>query len=76
VNRALNSPRLKRAVFRVLGPRRYDRVSKRVAGAVTRPAGGSAVPPELEQDLREELRPDVVRTSELVGRDLAAIWGY
>ena len=76
LNRALNSPRLKRAVFRVLGPRRYDRVSKRVAGAVMRPAGGRAVPPELEQELREELRPDVVRTSELVGRDLTAIWGY
>ena len=76
LNRALNSPRLKRAVFRVLGPRRYDRVSKGVAGAVMRPAGGSTLPPELEAELREELRPDVARTSELVGRDLAAIWGY
>jgi hypothetical protein len=76
LNRALNAPRLKRAVFRVLGPRRYDRVSKRVAGAVMQPASGSAVAPELEAELREELRPDVARTSELVGRDLAAIWGY
>ena len=76
LNRALNSPRLKRAVFRVLGPRRYDRASKRVAGTVMRPAAGSAVPPELEAELREELRPDVARTSELVECDLTAIWGY
>jgi hypothetical protein len=47
-----------------------------VAGAVMRRTGGSAIPPELEAELREELRPDVARASELVGRDLAAIWGY
>ena len=34
------------------------------------------IPPALDRELREELRPEVDRVSELVGRDLRSVWGY
>jgi hypothetical protein len=32
--------------------------------------------PLLEQELRDEFRPEVERVSKIVGRDLGAVWGY
>ena len=79
LNRALNSPRLKRALFRVLGPRRYDRAEQ--AGrrdAMMRPAAGSG-------GCRRSPRARAARGAASRGRRAPpsssaaisrAIWGY
>jgi hypothetical protein len=76
LNRALNAPALKRTLFKALGSRRYDALSKRVAGATMKRADRAELAPSLERELREELRPEVDRVSELVGRDLRSVWGF
>jgi Sulfotransferase family len=76
LNRVLNSPALKGSVFRVLGPRRYDALRKTVARALLREQRAPEVSSSLERELREELADEVDRVSELVGRDLRAVWGY
>jgi hypothetical protein len=76
LNRLLNTPALKRAVFRILGPSRYDAFRKRVAGLIMKEQERTGFSPALEQELREELKAEVERVSTLVGRDLRAVWGY
>jgi hypothetical protein len=76
LNRALNTPALKRALFRALGPRRYDALSKNVAEATMKRTDREELPESLELELRRELRAEVDRVSDLVGRDLHAVWGY
>jgi Sulfotransferase domain len=76
LNRALNTPALKRTLFRTLGPRRYDALRKSVARVTMRREARPGIPPELERDLRLELAPEVDRVSALVGRDLRTLWGY
>jgi hypothetical protein len=76
LNQALNTPALKRVLFKALGPRRYTILQKRVAGLVMKEQPRPELSPALERELREELRPEVERVSELVGRDLAPVWGY
>lgn len=76
LNRMLNMPVLKRGAFKALGPQRYNRLSKSVAGATMTTATREGIPESLARELREELGPEVDRVSELVGRDLGSIWGY
>jgi hypothetical protein len=75
LNRALNTPAVKRSLFRALGSRRYDALRGRVAGATMKRADRGEIPPSIERELREELRPEVDRVSELVDRDLRSLWG-
>lgn len=74
VNRALNTPVLKRTAFKVLGPRRYNSLSKSVADATMKPAERTEIPEALARELRKELAPEVDRISQLVGRDLGSVW--
>jgi hypothetical protein len=76
VNQMLNTPALKRALFKVLGPVRYGTVKRRVAGLVLREQPRAELPPALERELRDEFGPEVDRVSRLLGRDLRPIWGY
>jgi hypothetical protein len=76
LNQVLNTPAFKRVLFKALGPRRYTVLQKRVAGLVMKEEPRPELSPALERELREELRPEVERVSELVGRDLAPVWGY
>jgi hypothetical protein len=76
LNQVLNTPAFKRAIFRILGPSRYDAVRKGVAGLLMREQPRRDLSPQLERELREELAPDVDRVSALVGRDLRTVWGY
>jgi hypothetical protein len=76
VNQVLNTPAIKRALFKVLGPARYGTVKSRVAGLVLREQPRAELPPALERELRDEFGPEVDRVSRLLGRDLRPIWGY
>jgi Sulfotransferase family len=76
LNQVLNTPAFKRVLFKALGPRRYTALQKRVAGLVMKEQPRAELSPVLEQELRDEFRPEVERVSELVGRDLGLLWGY
>lgn len=76
LNQALNTPALKRMLFRALGPRRYTNLQKRVARLVMKEQPRPALSSALELQLRDEFLPEVQRVSELVGRDLRPVWGY
>jgi hypothetical protein len=76
LNEVLNTPLPKRALFKVLGPRRYTSLSKGVAGLVLKKQRRGEVPPALDRELRSEFAPEVERVSQLLGRDLRPIWGY
>jgi hypothetical protein len=76
LNQVLNTPVFKRVLFRALGPRRYTTLQKRVAGLVMKEQPRAELSPALEQELRDEFRPEVERVSELVGRGLGPLWGY
>jgi hypothetical protein len=76
VNRVLNTPAPKRALFKALGPRRYTAVSKGVARLVMREQRRPDLPPAVERQLRAELGAEVDRVSAIVGRDLRPVWGY
>jgi hypothetical protein len=72
----LNTPALKRALFKVLGPVRYTTVKRGVAGLVLKEQPRAELPPALERALRDEFGPEIDRVSRLLGRDLRPIWGY
>lgn len=75
LNRLVRSRAVKAPVRAILGPRRYTRLQKRVVEpALMTTARRSPLSPDLEAQLRSELRPHVQRASELIGRDLAAEW--
>jgi hypothetical protein len=76
LNYVLNTPALKRVLFKALGPGRYTTLSKGVAGLVMKERPRHDISPALEWQLRDELGPEVARVSELVGRDLMTVWGY
>lgn len=76
LNHVLNTPALKRMLFKALGARRYTALSKGVAGLVMKEGPRNDVSPALVRQLRDELRAEVARVSELVGRDLTTVWGY
>jgi hypothetical protein len=76
VNQVLNTPALKRALFKVLGPVRYGTVKRRVAGLVLREQPRAELPSALERVLRDEFGPEVDQVSRILGRDLRPIWGY
>jgi Sulfotransferase domain len=76
VNQVLNTPALKRALFKVLGPVRYGTVKRRVAGLVLREQPRVELPSGLERVLRDEFGPEVDQVSRILGRDLRPIWGY
>lgn len=76
LNRVLNTPGPKRLLFKALGPRRYTVLQRKVAGLVMREQPRPELPPALQRQLRDELRGEVERVSELVGRDLRPVWGY
>jgi hypothetical protein len=76
LNQVLNHPGLKAMLFRALGPRRYNAVGKAVAGLVLKEQPRAGLSPLLEQKLRAELHEEVDQVSELIGRDLRAVWGY
>jgi hypothetical protein len=76
LNHALNTPALKHALSRALGPHRYVSMRDRVAGVVLKKQTRPELSPLLERELRDELAPEVDRVSELLGRDLRPVWGY
>jgi hypothetical protein len=76
VNQVLNTPALKRALFKVLGPVRYGTVKRRVAGLVLREQPRVELPSGIERVLRDEFGPEVDQVSRILGRDLRPIWGY
>jgi hypothetical protein len=76
LNQLLNDPGFKGMLFKTLGPRRYNAVRKAVAGVVLKDQPRAQLSPLLERTLRTELRAEVDRVSELVGRDLRGVWGY
>jgi hypothetical protein len=76
LNHILNNPVFKGLLFRTLGPRRYTAVRKGVAGLLMKEQAPTQLSPLLEQELRDEFRPEVERVSKIVGRDLGAVWGY
>jgi hypothetical protein len=76
VNQVLNTPALKRALFKVLGPVRYGTVKRWVAGLVLREQPRAELPSALERVLRDEFGPEVDQVSRILGRDLRPIWGY
>jgi hypothetical protein len=76
LNHVLNTPALKRGLFKALGVRRYTALRTGVARLVLREQARAALSPVLERELRDEFRAEVERVSELVGRDLRPVWGY
>lgn len=76
LNHALNTPALKHALFKALGPPRYVALRDRVAGLVLKEQPRAELSPVLERELRDEFGAEVKRVSELVGRDLRTVWGY
>jgi Sulfotransferase family len=76
LNHVLNTPALKRGLFKALGVRRYTALRGGVARLVLREQARTALSPVLERELRDEFRAEVERVSELVGRDLRPVWGY
>lgn len=76
LNHVLNTPALKHALFKALGPRRYIALRDRVARLVLKEQPRAELTPVLERELREEFGTEVERVSELVGRDLRSVWGY
>lgn len=76
LNRALNTPALKRLAFASLGPHRYDAVRMRVTRMVMRRQQRAPLPPGLTRDLREEFASEVDAISRAVDRDLRGVWGY
>jgi hypothetical protein len=76
LNRVLNDPTFKSMIFKALGPSRYDTVRKAVAGVALKERPRERLAPPLEQKLRAEFSAEVARISEVVGRDLRAVWGY
>jgi len=65
--------RLKRLVPRALHPP-IGRLRARLRGWNKKSARRAPVDLDLRNRLRAELRPDVIRLGELLGRDLSAIW--
>lgn len=77
VNRVLNQPGLKRRLSTWLGPRRYTVLRDRMASLVFRTSARLEIDEQLDADLRARFRPEVLRFSEHIGRDLSAVWpGY
>jgi hypothetical protein len=76
LNQVLNTPALKRVLAKALGPRRYTALRDGVARLVLKEGPRPELPPALERELRDEFRAEVGRVSELVGRDLRAVWSY
>ena len=76
LNHVLNTPALKRGLFKALGVRRYTALRTGVARLVLREQARAALSPVLERELRDEFRAEVERVSELVGRDLRPVWRY
>ena len=64
------------AMTRLLGPRQRARLALRFRQSRInrRPAPRSPIRADLRRGLEAELLPDVVRTGEMIGRDLAALW--
>lgn len=76
VNRVLNTPAVKKVVFKALGPSRYAAVRDSVAGVVLTEQPRAELPPALERALRDELGSEVDGVSRLLERDLRPLWGY
>jgi hypothetical protein len=60
----------------VIGDARTRSLSRRIGHSKLqrRTAERASVSPELRKRLEDELRPDVARLSEMLGRDMAATW--
>ncbi|GGL28967.1 sulfotransferase [Phycicoccus endophyticus] len=76
LNAVLNSPRAKKTLYSLLGGRAYTRVRSTVARAVMKEAPREQLDPALRRSLERKLRPEVERLSGLLGRDMAAVWGF
>ena len=61
----LNTPALKRALFKALGPHRYTSLQRRVAGLVMKEQERPELSPSSSGELREEFGAEVGRVSEL-----------
>lgn len=76
LNHVLNTPAVKRVLFKALGPRRYTSLKRGVAGVVLKEQPRAELSPVFERELRAEFGTEVRRVSELVGRDLRPVWDY
>lgn len=77
VNRALRNPRFTKTMNKVLGHKVYTGLQKRVVEPMLlKNQKRDAMPAELRDRLRAQVRDDVERLSDLLDRDLINEWGY
>lgn len=77
VNRTLRNPRFTKTMNKVLGHKVYTGLQKRlVEPMLLKSQKRDVMPSEVRDRLRAEVRDDVERLGELLGRDLTQEWGY
>lgn len=74
LNALAHSPQIKKPAYKMLGPRLFDKLGKVTRSITLKEHPRESLNPVLEDRLIKELLPDIERTSQLLGRDLAREW--
>ncbi|WP_143597799.1 hypothetical protein [Thermococcus thioreducens] len=61
-------PRLRKAI--------WNHVIVPIIRLNTRPIQRKSLPNDLKKELMKRFKPEVVKLSDLIGRDLEVLWGY
>lgn len=76
LNNAMHNPKLKTALYKTFGSKRYTLLHKKVNKALLRPYQRVTMADETKQKLRQQCAPEVAKLSRLLKRDLTSRWGY
>ena len=74
LNRKLNNPKLKKILRENLGNKRYYKIRDPIANMIMKTQERSPLSNELQKELLERFKSEIIKTSKLTGIDLQSKW--
>lgn len=74
MHRLFHTPLLKKMAYKMLGAKVYTSLYKAVNKILLKQKARSEIPPRVRTQLAQQYYPEVVKTSELLNRDLNELW--